>query len=131
MALSADQQTLFVVSTWLPGVEAIPILAGGEPGERKTVVQMPQTCPDGIAIDEAGNLYISCYAPNAIYVLNKEGQLSTLLEDWESHTICNPTNIAFGGAGGKDLYIANLGRWHISRLPVEVPGLKLNGQIKR
>ncbi len=128
MALSADQKKLYVVSTWLPGVESIDIEADGSAGKKRVLVTLPKTCPDGVALDEAGNIYISCYAPNIIYRFTNEGVLETLIEDWESHTICNPTNIAFGGAGNKDLFIANLGRWHISRLRLDIPGLRLSGQ---
>ena len=129
MALSAQEDILYVVSTWLPGVEAIQILPNGSAGERKVVVQIPETCPDVIAIDQQGNLLISCYAPNTIYCLDKKGLLTTLVHDWESHTICNPTNIAFGGPENCDLFIANLGRWHIAKLSLEIPGLQLAGQI--
>lgn len=128
MALSASQQTLYVVSTWLPGVETITIAGNGNPGVRQTLVQIPRTCPDGIALDEAGNIFISCYAPNAIYCFTPEGNLLTVIDDWESHTICNPTNIAFGGDDRKELFIANLGRWHISKIKMEIAGLRLSGQ---
>lgn len=84
---------------------------------------MPKTCPDGIAIDTEGNLFISCYAPNAIYRYSKEGQLDEFIHDWESHTICNPTNIAFGGKNKQTMYIANLGRWHISKIDMAASGI--------
>lgn len=126
MALSGDQQSLYVVSSWLPGVEKIMINKDGSAGERTVYIEMPGTCPDGVAIDTEGNLFISCYAPNSIYRMDKNGDLSVFLHDWESHTICNPTNIAFGGPDRKKLFIANLGRWHISGIQMDVPGLNLN-----
>ncbi|MGZ5254544.1 MAG: SMP-30/gluconolactonase/LRE family protein [Flavitalea sp.] len=126
MALSADHHSLYVVSTWLPGVEQIKINADGTAGERSELVVMPETCPDGIALDSEDNIYISCYAPNSIYRLDKNRNLSIFLHDWESHTICNPTNIAFGGSDRKKLFIANLGRWHISEIEMNTPGLNLN-----
>ena len=78
------------------------------------------TCPDGLAFDQKGTLYISCYAPNAIYKY-ENGDLKELIDDWESHTLCNPTNMAFGPEG--NLYTANLGRWHISKIPLEETGI--------
>lgn len=125
MALSKDEKYLYVVCTWLPGVERIKINDDGTAGERGVVVTLPQTCPDGIAFDEEENLYISCYAPNAIYKLNKQGETSTLVDDWEAHTLSNPTNIAFGGKDMKQLYAANLGRWHISKMEMSTAGLPL------
>ena len=125
MALSADGKKLYVVCSFLPGIEQVDIKEDGSAGERSVLLHMPQTCPDGIAIDKEGNLFISCYAPNTIYRLSPDGQLTTLIHDWESHTICNPTNIAFGGANHQQLFIANLGRWHIARMDMDVPGLPL------
>lgn len=125
MALSKDEKYLYVVCTWLPGVERIKINNDGTAGEREVVVTLPQTCPDGIAFDNEENLYISCYAPNAIYKLSKQGELSTLVEDWEAHTLSNPTNIAFGGKDMKQLYAANLGRWHIGKMEMNIAGLPL------
>lgn len=128
MALSADQQSLYVVSSWLPGVEKISINKDGSAGERTECIVMPETCPDGVAVDTEGNLFISCYAPNSIFRLDKNRNLSVFLHDWESHTICNPTNIVFGGSDRKKLFIANLGRWHISGIQMDTPGLNLNYQ---
>lgn len=125
MALSPDRQWLYVVCTWLPGVERVRIGADGVAGEREIVVTLPQTCPDGLAFDVAGNLYISCYAPNRIYKVGVDQSLTILLDDWESHTITNPTNIAFGGDRFSELFIASLGRWHISKINLGVEGLKL------
>ena len=129
MALSADQRTLYVVCTWLPGVEQIKIEQNGTAGERSVLVKIPETCPDGIALDREGNIFISCYAPNSIYQLKPTGELTTLIHDWESHTICNPTNIAFGGKDHRQLFIANLGRWHIARIDMDTPGLPLFNPI--
>ncbi len=125
LALSADEKHLYVVCTWLPGVERIAITEDGRAGKREVYTTLPQTCPDGLAFDVAGNLYISCYAPNHIYKVNVQQEVSLLIDDWEGHTLANPTNIAFGGAGFSDLFVANLGRWHIARIALNTPGLKL------
>ena len=125
MALSKDEKYLYVVCSWLPGVERIKINDDHSAGEREVVVTLPKTCPDGIAFDNEENLYVSCYAPNTIYKVNKQGEITTVTDDWEAHTLSNPTNIAFGGKEGKQLYVANLGRWHISRMNMNAAGLKL------
>lgn len=125
MALSANQKYLFVVCTWLPGVERIEINSDGTAGKREVYATMPRTCPDGIALDNEGNLYVSCYAPNAIFKVNSNREVTLLVDDWEGHTLANPTNIAFGGVDFKSLFTANLGRWHINKITMEVAGLKL------
>ena len=125
LAISAREDYLYVVCTWLPGVERIQINADGTAGTRETFCTLPNTCPDGIAFDADENLYISCYAPNAIYKVTKLKEISLLVDDWEAHTLSNPTNIAFGGKNFDQLYSANLGRWHISYINIQTAGLKL------
>ena len=125
LALSAKEDCLYVVCTWLPGVERIAINADGSAGEREVYCLLPQTCPDGIAFDADENLYVSCYAPNSIFKVNNKRETSLLVDDWEAHTLSNPTNIAFGGENFDQLYTANLGRWHISKVNINTPGLKL------
>lgn len=127
MALSADQQTLYVVCTFMHGVQKIAIDESGSAGEASTIFTLKETCPDGIALDTDGNLYVSCYAPNTILKVDSHGNVSTVMHDWESHTVCNPTNIAFGGKDNRELFIANLGRWHISKITMNCSGLVLTG----
>ncbi|HEY9487122.1 MAG TPA: SMP-30/gluconolactonase/LRE family protein, partial [Chryseosolibacter sp.] len=94
-------------------------------GDREVFATMPESVPDGLAFDQAGNLYVSCYAPNKIFKVSPGRTISTLIDDWEAHTISNPTNIAFGGDNFDQLFVANLGRWHISKTDVGFKGLKL------
>jgi hypothetical protein len=57
--------------------------------------------------------------------VNKKREVSLLIDDWEAHTLSNPTNIAFGGKNLDQLFSANLGRWHISRIDLQTKGMKL------
>ena len=50
-----------------------------------------------------------------------DGRLELLIDDPEAHTLCHPTNVAFG----TDLFNSNLGRWHITRTEVGAEGLPL------
>src|SRR3546814_18021581 len=87
----------------------------GSAGERDVYVTLPKTCPDGLAFDRDDNLYISCYAPNAVFQVNTRRDVQLVVDDWEAHTLSNPTNIAFGGDDFRQLFVANLGRWQIGR----------------
>ncbi|MEO6149547.1 MAG: SMP-30/gluconolactonase/LRE family protein [Mucilaginibacter sp.] len=127
LALSKNEDYLYVVCTWLPGVERVAINADGSAGKREVYVTIPQSCPDGIAFDEDENLYIGCYTPNAIYKVNTKQEITLLVDDWEAHTLTNPTNLAFGGENFDQLFTSNLGRWHISKIDVKAKGLKLVG----
>ena len=125
LAVSNTEEWLYVVCTWLPGVERIRIQKDGSAGTRETFCTLPKTCPDGIAFDAEMNLYIGCYTPNSIYKVTPLREVSLLIDDWEAHTLSNPTNLAFGGENFDELFTANLGRWHISKISVQTKGLPL------
>lgn len=125
LALSANEDWLYVACTWLPGVERIAINADGCAGTREVFCTLPRSCPDGLAFDIDGNLYIGCYAPNYIYKVSPAQEVSLLIDDWEAHSLCNPTNLAFGGKDFNELYAANLGAWHISSIKINAIGQKL------
>jgi sugar lactone lactonase YvrE len=129
MAMGKGETHLYIVSSFLPGVERIEINPDGSPGIREVYCTMPQTIPDGISFDDDENLYVSCYTPNSIYKVTPERRISVFVEDWEAHTLSNPTNTAFGGKNFDQLFIANLGRWHITKIDVGVKGLKLASHI--
>jgi gluconolactonase len=125
MALDADEKFLYVVCSFMPGVERIAINADGSAGNREVFATFPESVPDGMAFDNAGNLYVSCYTPNKIYKVSPDSTVTVLVDDWEAHTLSNPTNIAFGGENFDQLFTANLGRWHVSKIDFGIEGLKL------
>jgi len=125
LALDNDQKYLFVVTSWLPGVERIKINSDGSAGERSVYCTLPETVPDGCAFDGEGNLLVSCYTPNKIFKIAKDKTTTVLYEDWEAHTLSNPTNIAFGGKNFDQLFVSNLGRWHILKIDYGKKGMPL------
>jgi gluconolactonase len=122
MALSPDRAWLYVVETFGRRVSRIPICAGGSPGEAEVFVEGIERLPDGLAFDVEGNLYISCYEPSRLFRATPDGRLALLIDDPEAHTFCHPTNCAFRGT---DLFTANLGRWHITKIAVGIAGAPL------
>lgn len=131
MALSPGGKFLYVTLSFLPGVERIALNPDGSAGERSLVCTLPETVPDGLAFDAAGNLYVSCYSPNKIFRVTPEGETSLLAYDWDGHTLSNPTNIAFGGPELRQLFTSNLGRWHITKIDLGVRGLPLPSHQKK
>jgi gluconolactonase len=131
MALGPGEKHLYVVTSFLPGVERIAILPDGRAGERSLVCTLPETVPDGLAFDAEGNLYVSCYAPNKIFKVTPGGDTTVFIDDWEAHTLSNPTNIAFGGPNLNQLFAANLGRWHVTKIDAGVRGLALPSHSHR
>jgi gluconolactonase len=114
IALGPDGKSVYVVCTWLPGVERVLLREDGSPGERTVFVRLPGSLPDGLTFDRDGALLVACYTPSRIWrVPPNGGDPEILIEDWEAHLLSNPTNIA---RRGRELFVANLGRWHITRV---------------
>ena len=127
LCLNKDETYLYVaMSLNPPRVSRIVIEADGSAGTVESVVDMPQTVPDGLAFDIEDNLYISCYRPDAIYRFTPKGELQVLAEDYEGTAIAAPTNIAFCGKDRDMLLSTNLGRWHLTRYHLDAIGMPLN-----
>jgi gluconolactonase len=127
LALSADERSLFVAQSHRDDVLRIEIHEDGLAGEHEVYAAGLERIPDGLAFDVAGNLYVSCYASDNIYRVSSDRKVSLLAYDRAGTALARPTNIAFGG---DDLYVANLGRWHIARAKVGVRGQPLANQKK-
>jgi len=125
MCLGPDGKSLYVVESSPPLISRIPINADGSAGARSIVVELPRMVPDGVAFDEAGDLWISFYNPNVIYRVSADGALQLMYDDWEQSLLIAPTNIAFGGPDMKTLLIANLCGWNIITAAMDVPGIRV------
>lgn len=126
LALNSAEDYLYVALSTLPGVARLPVKDCEVTGESETVVELPRSVPDGLAFDVEGNLYVSCYSPDVIYRLDPAGKLETLAEDWERATLASPTNVSFGGPDRTTLFVASLGRWHLSKAEMQVAGQPYN-----
>ncbi|OCT15415.1 hypothetical protein A8709_15150 [Paenibacillus pectinilyticus] len=112
LVLTAAGDALFVAETFARQISRIPILPDGSAGE-KTVVANIDALPDGLTLDAEGNLYICCYEPSLIYRWREDTGVELLFYDPEAHLLCHPTN---GVVRGQELFVSNLGRWHITRI---------------
>lgn len=129
MALSAAGDTLFVVESQRDCVTRLPIKSDGTAGEPEVYASGLARVPDGAVLDAAGNLYVTCYATDCIYRIRPDRTVELFAFDPEGTMLARPTNGAFGGPEGKDLFVANLGRWHITRIPTDAPGQPLTNQL--
>lgn len=125
LALDLSESNLYVVESFLPAISRFRIEADGFAGGREIFVEGVREVPDGLAFDCAGNLYCSCYAPSRIYRIDPQRCTSILVGDPTCHALSNCTNLAFGGENFQSLFVANLGRWHISQIEMSVKGAPL------
>jgi gluconolactonase len=125
LSLSADERFLYVVESLKDDVIEVEIRADGHAGAKRVYASGLRRVPDGAAFDAKGNLYVTCYATDNIYRVSPLGKVSLLAFDPQGTAIARPTNIAFGGANFDEIFVANLGRWHIGRAPAGVHGQRL------
>jgi sugar lactone lactonase YvrE len=117
MALSPSGDALLVCETFARKVTRIAIGADGNAGNATTFASDLPGLPDGIAFNDEGVLFVGCYEPSRVLRVQPDGTKSDVyIEDPTAHLFAHPTNIAFNGA---DLFTANLGRWHITRIATD------------
>lgn len=108
LALSADQRDLFMVESDTDRIFRIDVATGQPTVYAEEVGRMP----DGLALDEHGNLYACCYASDDIYRISPSGQKTLFAYDRWAILLSRPTNMAFHEGY---MYVANLGRTTITR----------------
>jgi sugar lactone lactonase YvrE len=115
LALSPDAATLYVVETWARRVSSFAVDAQRRLGDRRTHAELPATVPDGVATDSMGRLWVACYQPSQLLLLDPDGRPTVVAVDPDAHLLCHPTNVAFRGA---EALVTNLGRWHITAIAI-------------
>jgi gluconolactonase len=129
LALTADERWLYMAESDTDRVFRFELTETGELGRPELYAESVGRLPDGLALDNGGNLYVACYASDEIWRVTPSR--AKMLLAWDHHAILlgRPTNLAWGGANLDMLYVANLGRTTITRthLP-EVRGQRLANQ---
>ena len=127
LALSADERWLFMVESDTDRVYRFDLTSNCPLGPGEIYADSVGRLPDGLALDEAGNLYVACYASDEIWRISPSGEKTLLAWDYHAILLSRPTNLAWGGenSGGENsdvLYVANLGRDTITR--ASLPGVR-------
>jgi len=125
MALGPDGTFLYVVESTPPLISRIAINPDGSAGTYEVVTALPKSVPDGIAFDNAGTLYVACYAPDRIYRIAPGGKPEILFDDWSRMSLNAPTNLAFAGPRLDRLVVASLGGTGLAVVDLGVRGAPL------
>jgi len=130
LALDANEEFLYVAQTSADNVLRYRIrgatLAASELHGPASLGA--KSCPDGLAFDAAGNLWVTLALANRIVAIAPDGGVSVLADDATDKRINKPSNIAFGGADLRDVYIGSIGADYVLRGRASVPGLPLAHQ---
>lgn len=98
IALSPDEKTLYVAVASGKIVRKYAVNADGTVGAGSTFATATGNSPDGIAVDDAGNLYAATTAGVEVFKPDgtRVGAITVPMQ---------PANVAFGGADRRTLYI--------------------------
>jgi len=108
IVLRPDGRTLLVGESGHNRILAYPVSAPGKVGAQKVFATLPSkqgdqidNAPDGMALDEDGDLFIAHYGMHTVQVLSPTGQL---LRSYPGGNLTT-SNVAFAGPAMDQLYI--------------------------
>jgi gluconolactonase len=124
VALSPDGAAVYLAETYRHRILRYPIGSDGAIGGRETFASLPGgEGPDGMAFDEAGNLYVAHYGGGKVAVFDSSGAMMEEIPVPGAKV----TNVAFGGPERRTLVITEVETASIYQTRVDVPGLELFG----
>jgi gluconolactonase len=127
LALDAAETSLWRVESDTPRVYRFDLRGSGPLGTPQLYADAVGRLPDGLAVDETGNLFVACYASDEIWEVTRKREKCRVAFDRHGILLKGPTNLAFGGPGFDELFIANISRTTITRLQLGRRGLPLAG----
>lgn len=128
LTLDKGEDYVYVAETIVQDVLRFKIQRDGSLGDPELYGPKPLTelgFPDGIAFDEAGNLWITFPARNAVGYITPNGSLEMVLEDPERKVLKRPTNICFGREKRRTAFLGSLDGTSIPYFEVPYPGMRL------
>jgi len=125
LAISPSDGAVFMIESTAADILRITVNKDGSVGQPEIFAQFQDNVfLDGLAFAKNGNLYVSCYTPNRIYMVMPDQNIELLIEDTGGEILNQPTNVAFEPNGTR-LFIASLGGQHVSALDVGEQGMPL------
>ena len=112
IALSPNGHVLYVTDSDSHSVLAYEVDRGGRATNQRTIVADTGAVPDGIRVDEKGNLYV---AAGGVKIYSAAGQLLDTIPVADP-----PSNCSFGEADGQSIFIT--ARRSVYRVRLEVKG---------
>lgn len=120
VVLSHDEKVLFIAVTRGNAVWRGPVLADGTLTKVGVFAHLfGPSGPDGLAVDEAGNLALAHAGQGCVWLLNRKGVPTHRVESCCGEFI---TNIAYGGPDRKTLYMTESGSGSILKAQLPIAG---------
>jgi gluconolactonase len=124
VAIAPDGHAVYLAETGHQRILRYVIAPSGEMGPREVFALLPgEVGPDGMAFDEAFNLYVAHYGGGRVAIFGPDGGMTGSIPVPGA----NVTNIAFGGEDRRDIVITDVETASLYQTRAEVPGRLLFG----
>lgn len=80
---------------------------------------------DGCGFDVEGNLWVTLVAANRVVAITPRGEVVPIIEDPHGELMRQPTNVSWGGADLRDLYIGSITNDYVIQTRSPVAGMAL------
>jgi gluconolactonase len=120
LVMNVEESILYVAVTRANAVWRVPLMPGGGVSKVGVFIQMSGGAgPDGMAMDADGRLLVAHAGKGAVWVFDRTGEPVYRIASCAGlHT----TNVAFGGADGRSVFITESGSGSILRAELDVAG---------
>lgn len=118
--LSPDGKTLYVNESVQQNVWAFTVRPDGSLTDKRLIRKFPDHGFDGMRIDVDGNLYITRYGKGTVVKMAPDG---TILQEVDVLGK-QPSNLCFGGADGRTVYVTEVEHTRLVSFRVDRPGLE-------
>ncbi|GHF77125.1 SMP-30/gluconolactonase/LRE family protein [Thalassotalea marina] len=116
--VSPDNKTLYVNESVQRNIWRYQLDDMGNVTDKALFYHFDDHGMDGMRTDKQGNLYVARYGAGEIAVITPQGELKKTIKLTGQH----PTNIAFGGEDGKQIFITMQKRGAIESYLNDIPG---------
>ena len=116
--VSPDGKRLYVNESVQRNVWVFDIQPDGGVANKRLLRQFPDHGFDGMRCDADGNLYITRYGKGTVAVLSPEGEVLREINVLGAR----PSNLCFGGADGRTVYVTEVEHRRLVQFRVETPG---------
>lgn len=125
--VSPDGKTLYVNESAQRRVWRYELHDSGAISGKRLIHQFDEHGLDGMRCDANGNLYIARYGAGSVVVLSPDGQVLREVPLKGS----KPTNVAFGGADGQQVFVTLQDRGAIETFRADTPGRETGLDLAR
>ncbi len=121
LVLSVDESTLFLAVTRANAIWRVPLSSSGRVSKVGTFIQMSGGGgPDGLAIDEQGNLAVAHAGLGSVWLFSPFGEPMYRITSCTGGRMT--TNLAYGGPERKTLFITESASGTVITAQMDVPG---------